>query len=109
VGKGEEVVAAWVEAATQDPTPNLLITGHPIAMAALAATPAAARQAACALSSVYQLNLFFVSPSKKKAKSQILPWEISCHQPLLVLVHQWYVDDVTCRPLSATNVSLCDV
>ncbi len=51
MGKGEEVVAAWVEGASQDPTPDLLITGHPIATAALAPTPAAARQAACALSS----------------------------------------------------------
>ncbi|KAA6418674.1 MAG: hypothetical protein FRX49_11327 [Trebouxia sp. A1-2] len=48
VGKGEEVVAARVEGASQDPTPNLLITGHPIATAALAPIPAAARQAACA-------------------------------------------------------------
>ena len=69
MGKGEEVVAAWVEGASQDPTPDLLITGHPIATAALAPAPAAARQAACALSSIYLLQLFFVSPRKKKGIS----------------------------------------
>ena len=41
--EGEELVAAWVEGASQDPTPSLLITGHPVATAALAPTPAAAR------------------------------------------------------------------
>ena len=79
MGKGEEVLAAWVEGASQDPTPDLLITGHPIATAALAPTPAAARQAAWALSSTYQLNLFFVSPPKKKGKSQISPLQKSRH------------------------------
>lgn len=77
MGKGEEVVAAWVEGASQDPTPDLLITGHPIATAALAPAPAAARQAACALSSIYLLKLFFVSLQKKKGESQIWSDQVS--------------------------------
>ena len=77
MGKGEEVLAAWVEGASQDPTPDLLITGHPIAMAALAPTPAAARQAACAMSSIYQLDLFFVSPPEKKGQLSVIADKLS--------------------------------
>ena len=39
----EGVMAARVEGASQDPTPDLLLTGHPVATAALAPAPAAAR------------------------------------------------------------------
>ena len=47
-GSEEEVFAARVEGASQDPTPELLIVGHPAATAALSPAPAAARSAALA-------------------------------------------------------------
>ncbi|DBA96744.1 TPA: hypothetical protein ACH3X1_015586 [Trebouxia sp. C0004] len=56
VGKGEEVVVACVEGASQDPTPDLLITGHPIVRAALASTPAAARVMQHGLHCIQQLT-----------------------------------------------------
>ncbi len=65
------MLAAWVEGASQDPTPDLLITGHPIATAALAPTPAAARQAAWALSSIYHLDLKLVGSRPRNSKPVI--------------------------------------
>lgn len=41
--EGGGVVAARVEGASQEPTPDLLLTDHPVATAALAPVPAATR------------------------------------------------------------------
>ena len=43
LAEGQSVVAARVEGASQEPTPDLLLTDHPIATAALAPEPAGAR------------------------------------------------------------------
>ena len=54
-------MAARVEGASQDPTPDLLITGHPVATAALSPTLAAARSVFCLLSSFLpRLQFFYI-------------------------------------------------